>query len=60
MSESPTAAPEQAGAATARPDRLQPLWDVLVIIWAVLVAYWPAIHGSIVMDDTDHLTAPAL
>lgn len=40
--------------------RLQHLGDALLLLWAALVAYWPAVRGGPIMDDTEHLTAPVL
>jgi tetratricopeptide (TPR) repeat protein len=33
---------------------------VLGLIGAVLFAYWPAVHGGFLWDDSGHVTAPAL
>ena len=35
-------------------------WQGLVLLLAVLVAYWPAMHGTIVWDDEQHITKTAL
>ncbi len=34
---------------------------IWVAIWlSALVAYWPALRGGLIWDDTDHITAPQL
>lgn len=35
-------------------------WQGLVLLVAALVAYWPAMHGTIVWDDEQHITKTAL
>jgi tetratricopeptide (TPR) repeat protein len=35
-------------------------WQGLLLLVAVLVAYWPAMHGTIVWDDEQHITKTAL
>jgi hypothetical protein len=35
-------------------------WPGLVLLVAALVAYWPAMHGTIVWDDEQHITKTAL
>ncbi len=34
------------------------LW--VILFCATLVAYWPAVHGSLLWDDANHVTRPAL
>ena len=35
-------------------------WQGLALLVAALVAYWPAMHGTIVWDDEQHITKTAL
>ncbi|HLN02641.1 MAG TPA: tetratricopeptide repeat protein [Bryobacteraceae bacterium] len=35
-------------------------WPWVAIFAAVLAAYWPALRGSLLWDDTSHVTAPFL
>ncbi len=35
-------------------------WQGLVLLVAVLIAYWPALHGTIVWDDEQHITKTGL
>ncbi len=34
------------------------LW--VILFCASLVVYWPAVHGSVLWDDANHITRPAL
>jgi 4-amino-4-deoxy-L-arabinose transferase-like glycosyltransferase len=35
-------------------------WQALVLLVAALAVYWPAMHGTIVWDDEQHITKTAL
>ena len=31
---------------------------VIALVGVTLLAYWPALHGALLWDDTGHLTKP--
>jgi tetratricopeptide (TPR) repeat protein len=49
---------EQAGCDTGFP--LSLAWTFAAIFLLVLACYWPALHGSLVWDDSAHVTRPEL
>jgi len=57
----PTRAKKSQPLASAAPSRNWGLWPIFGSIFAaVLAAYWPALRGGLVWDDSGHITAPAL
>ena len=45
---------------TAKPFQLDALWIAVLLVGAVLIAYFPAIHGGLLWDDAAHVTRPDL
>jgi tetratricopeptide (TPR) repeat protein len=43
-----------------KPARLTQIGPGLLLFAATILAYWPSLHGALIMDDPDHVTAPAM
>jgi tetratricopeptide (TPR) repeat protein len=50
----------RSASSAAWPDRWVAVLVASLTAGLTLVAYWPAVHGTLVWDDAGHVTAPAL